>query len=196
MIQGKVICRSTLTEQSKEFFLMNEPVTTIDPRYSDPNAVATEWEETLRVLETAELFWLSTVRADGRPHVTPVVAVWHDGAIHFSTSTEEQKARNLRGNPHVILTTGCNTWNKGLDVVVEGDAVRITDDSVLKRLASVWATKWDGRWKHEVRDGYFYHYDEDEHQVLPYSILVFKVLPTKIYAHAKGDPFSHTRHQF
>ena len=175
---------------------MNEPVTSIDPRYSDPNAVATEWEETLRVLETAELFWLSTVRADGRPHVTPLVAVWHDGAIHFSTSAEEQKARNLAGNPHVILTTGCNTWNKGLDVVVEGDAVRITDDSVLKHLASVWATKWDGRWKHEVRDGYFYHYDEEEHKVLPYSILVFKVLPTKVYAHANGDPFSHTRHQF
>ncbi|EFH82693.1 pyridoxamine 5'-phosphate oxidase family protein [Ktedonobacter racemifer] len=55
---------------------MNEPITTIDPRYSDPNAVATPWEETCRVLETAELFWLSTGRADGRPHATPVVAVW------------------------------------------------------------------------------------------------------------------------
>ena len=60
----------------------------------------------------------------------------------------------------------------------------------------MWATKWDGRWKHEVRDGYFYHYDEEEHKVLPYSILVFEVKPTKVYAHAKGDPFSHTRHQF
>jgi len=55
---------------------MNEPITTIDPRYSDPNAVATPWEETCRVFETAELFWLSTVRADGRPHAIPVVAVW------------------------------------------------------------------------------------------------------------------------
>ena len=33
---------------------MNEPITPIDPRYSDPNAVATPWE-TCRVLETAEL---------------------------------------------------------------------------------------------------------------------------------------------
>jgi hypothetical protein len=55
---------------------MNEPITPIDPRYSDPNAVATPWEETCRVLETAEQFWLSTGRADGRPHATPVVAVW------------------------------------------------------------------------------------------------------------------------
>ena len=54
---------------------MNEPITPIDPRYSDPNAVATPWEETCRVLETAEQFWLSTGRADGHPHATPVVAV-------------------------------------------------------------------------------------------------------------------------
>ena len=175
---------------------MNEPMTTIDPRYSDPRAVATSWEETHRVLETAELFWLATVRADGRPHVTPVVGVWHDGALYFSTGDTEQKTINMQGNPHVILTTGCNTWNSGLDVVVEGAAVRITDQSALERLASVWATKWDGRWKYKVSDGYFYHYDEEEDKVYPYSVLVFEVRPTKVYAHGKGDPFSQTRHQF
>lgn len=173
---------------------MNEPITKLDPRYSDPDAVATQWEETKRVLETAELFWLSTVRDDGRPHVTPVVGVWHEGAIYFGTADTEQKARNLRGNPHVILTTGCNHWNEGLDVVVEGDAVRITDQNQLERLAQAWSTKWDGRWQYLVRDGCFYHHDE--HVVLPDAIFVFSVTPTKVYAHAKGDPFSHTRHQF
>src|SRR5436305_4480252 len=106
---------------------MNEPVTQIDTRFSEPGAVATEWDETRRVLETAELFWISTVRADGRPHVTPLVAVWLDGTIHFSTGPTEQKAINLRGNPHVILMTGCNDWKGGLDVVVEGDAIQVTD---------------------------------------------------------------------
>lgn len=172
---------------------MNEPLTKLDTRYSEPDGVVTPWEETHRVLETAELFWLSTVRDDGRPHVTPVVAVWHDGALHFSTADTEQKAVNLRGNPQVILTTGCNQWNEGLDVVVEGDAVRITDQDALERLASVWATKWDGRWKYLVRDGCFYHYDE--HEVLPDAIFVFSVNPTKVFAFAKGH-FSHTRHQF
>ncbi len=118
---------------------MNEPVTKIDPRFRDPDAVATGWDETRRMLETAELFWISTVRADGRPHVTPLVAVWLDGAIHFCTGATEQKAMNLRGNPHVILTTGCNHWDAGLDVVVEGDAVQLTDDDVLERLCEAWA---------------------------------------------------------
>ena len=167
---------------------MNEPVTKIDPRFSDPDAVATGWDETRRVLEGAELFWISTVQADGRPHVTPLVAVWLDGAIYFTTGATEQKALNLRGNTHVILMTGCNHWDAGLDVVVEGDAIPLTDDDVLERLAEAWATKWDGRWQYEVRSGVFHHESDD-------AVLVFSVTPTKILAFAKGN-FSHTRHQF
>ena len=40
---------------------MNKPATKLDTRFSDPGAVATEWDETRRLLETAELFWISTV---------------------------------------------------------------------------------------------------------------------------------------
>ena len=87
---------------------MNEPITTLDTRHGEPRGGVTPWEETRRVLETAELFWLSTVRADGRPHVTPLVAVWHDGAIHFTAEETAQKTVNLRGNPHVCLSTGSN----------------------------------------------------------------------------------------
>ena len=173
---------------------MQKPVTTMDVRYSDPTAVATPWEQTRQALEAAEVFWLSTVRADGRPHVTPVVAVWHEDALHFCTGDTEQKALNLQDNAHVVLTTGCNRWQEGLDVVVEGDAVRITDQERLERLAKAWTTRWDGRWQYLVRDGYFFHYDE--HETLPDAILVFSVTSTKIFAFAKGDPFSHTRHQF
>lgn len=83
---------------------------------------------------------------------------------------------------------------EGLTVVVEGDAVRITDQDTLERLASVWATKWDGSWPYQVRDGYFYLYDEDEQRVLTNSNLVFSVKPRKVFAVAIGR--SQTRHQF
>jgi len=172
---------------------MNEPITTLDTRHGVPRGGVTPWEETRRVLETAELFWLSTVRAGGRPHVTPCVPVWHDGAIHFTATDTAQKTINLRGNPHVILTTGCNQ-TEGLTVVVEGDAVRITDQDTLERLASVWATKWEGSWPYQVRNGYFYLYDEDEQRVLTDANLVFSVTPTKVFAFAIG--LSQTRYQF
>jgi nitroimidazol reductase NimA-like FMN-containing flavoprotein (pyridoxamine 5'-phosphate oxidase superfamily) len=167
---------------------VRRPETKLDPRFSDADAVATEWEETRGVLESAELFWISTVRADGRPHVTPLVAVWFDDAIHFTTGPAEQKAVNLRHNPNVVLTTGCNQWDRGLDVVVEGDAVQVTDGDVLERLAEAWAAKWDGRWRYEVHDGAFHHEGGG-------AALVFSIRPVKVFAFAKGT-FAQTRHRF
>jgi general stress protein 26 len=168
---------------------MTIPVTTLDQRFSEPDAVATGWDETREALETAQLFWITTVRADGRPHVTPLVAVWSDGAIHFCTGDAEQKAVNLRSNPHVTLLTGRNDWDAGLDVVVEGDAVQVTDAAALNRLAKAWTTKWTGQWQYQVGDGCFLNPGSTE------PVLVFAVPPTKVLAFRKGN-FSHTTHKF
>jgi nitroimidazol reductase NimA-like FMN-containing flavoprotein (pyridoxamine 5'-phosphate oxidase superfamily) len=168
---------------------MTRPVTELDARFSDPAAVAADWDQTRRTLEEAELFWIATVRADGRPHVTPLVAVWLDDAINFATGVGEQKAVNLRTNQNVILMTGCNEWDQGLDVVVEGEAVQVVEESVLERLAEAWAAKWDGRWHYEVNEGGFrYGANAD-------AVLVFSLKPTKVLAFAKGT-FGQTRHRF
>ncbi len=171
---------------------MTAPVTTLSREYSDPEATVTGWEETRKALEEAELFWISTVRTDGRPHVTPIVAAWADGAIWFSTGEGEQKFANLGENPHVVLTTGCNQWDRGLDVVVEGEAVLVTDDATLSRIATAFASKWDGRWQWAARDGAFRDPDRD----VSGRAMVFSVTPVKVFAHAKGDPFGETRHRF
>ena len=166
---------------------MTTPDTELDTRFSGPGAQPTSWEDTLEAIKQAELFWISTVRTDGRPHVTPLVAVWHDGALHFSTGPGEQKALNLAANPQVALTTGANDWQSGLDVVVEGEALRVTDAQQLHRLAEAWEQKWDGRWRYEVAEDGFRH-DVG-------TVLVFAVRPAKILAFAKGG-FSQTRHRF
>ena len=168
---------------------MTQPMTELDARFSDPDAVAADWDQTRRTLEDAELFWIATVRADGRPHVTPLVAIWLDDAIYFATGSGEQKAVNLRTNENVILMTGCNEWERGLDLVVEGEAVQVREKTVLERLAEAWATKWDGRWRYEVHEGGF------RHQAGTGAILVFSVKPTKVLAFAKGT-FGQTRHRF
>jgi general stress protein 26 len=169
---------------------MSEPVTTFDDVYSDPDGVAVTWEETRKVLEKAELFWVSTVRANGRPHATPVVAVWAEDAIWFSTGADEQKFANLKLNSHVVLITGCNGWESGLDVIVEGDALQVTDEVVLRRIAKTFETKWDGRWQFNVRDGGFRGSDGSS------GAEVFSVTPVKVFGHAKGDPFGATAHRF
>jgi nitroimidazol reductase NimA-like FMN-containing flavoprotein (pyridoxamine 5'-phosphate oxidase superfamily) len=139
------------------------------------------------LLENAELFWISTVRTDGRPHVTPLPAVWHDGALHFCTGATEQKCVNLARNSRCALTTGTNRWKSGLDVVVEGRAERVTDETQLRVLARLWSAKYQGDWQFDVRDGAFHHEAGEA--------LVFRVSPTKVLAFAKGG-FAQTRFRF
>jgi len=167
---------------------VSTPDTTLDARFSDSGAAAAGWDETRRALEEAQLSWICTVRSDGRPHLTPLVAVWLDEALYFSTGAGEQKAVNLRGNPQVLLLTGCHRWDDGLDVVAEGDAVQVSDEALLTRLAREWARKWDGQWQYEVRDGAFWHPGGG-------SAHVFEVRPAKVLAFAKGR-FGQTRHRF
>lgn len=159
----------------------------IDRRFGDLQAEATPWADAEAVLRDAELYWLATVRSDTRPHVTPLVGVWVDGAFAFTTGTGEQKAHNLEHHAAVAVTTGVNTWAGGLDVVVEGAAMRVTDHATLQRLADAYDGKYAGQWHWEVRDGEFVAGDM--------RATVFRVAPDKVLAFGK-DPHSQTRFRF
>jgi general stress protein 26 len=165
-----------------------QPFAELDARFSDPGATPTPWSDVQDVLESAPISWITTVRTDGRPHVTPLVTVWLDDTLYFTTGATEQKGHNLFANPHVVVTTGCNHWDDGTDVVVEGDAVRVTDRARLTQLAAAWRGKWDGSWTFDVGDGVFLHGDGNE-------ALVYAVTPAKVLAFGKGT-FSHTRYRF
>jgi nitroimidazol reductase NimA-like FMN-containing flavoprotein (pyridoxamine 5'-phosphate oxidase superfamily) len=116
---------------------MSEPVVEFNGDFSEPGAKAVPWAEAEAVLAKSEMFWLSTVRRDGRPHVTPLPTVYLDRTLYFCAGELEQKAVNLRTNPQVVLTTGTNQLHSGLDVIVEGEAVRMTDHDTLVRLAAL-----------------------------------------------------------
>jgi nitroimidazol reductase NimA-like FMN-containing flavoprotein (pyridoxamine 5'-phosphate oxidase superfamily) len=87
--------------------------------FSARGAQALEWTTGRAQLIEAPLYWLSTVRPTGAPHVTPVIGVWWNGALHFVTGAEERKAKNLADNRSCVLTTGCNAINQGLDLALE-----------------------------------------------------------------------------
>jgi nitroimidazol reductase NimA-like FMN-containing flavoprotein (pyridoxamine 5'-phosphate oxidase superfamily) len=113
--------------------------------------------------------------------------VWHEGRLYFCTGADEQKAVNIERNPRVAITTGNNRWKQGLDVVIEGTAVRIDDDSRLQVLADLWRSKYSGDWDYEVRNGVFIHGVGEA--------LVFEVPPLKVLSFAKGR-FAQTRYRF
>jgi nitroimidazol reductase NimA-like FMN-containing flavoprotein (pyridoxamine 5'-phosphate oxidase superfamily) len=158
----------------------------IDTRFSDPAALPTPWADAEQALVRAELYWLTTVRADGRPHVTPLIGVYHDDAVHFCTGLREQKARNLEHSDQVAVTTGTNTWAHGLDVVVEGRASRIGDDTTLRRLADAYEAKYGSVWHFDVEDGMFTAPES--------SAAVFRVDASKVIAFAK-EPHGQTTYR-
>ena len=124
---------------------MRTPSADLDTRYSEPEAEAPDWDETAAILAAAELSWITTVRSDGTPHVTPLITVVHEGTTYFCTGPEEQKARNLRGNPAVALTTGTNALHGGTDVVLEGRAERVPDDDLIAALVEAWVAQYGER---------------------------------------------------
>ena len=163
-----------------------QPTAQLVAEFSEPGATAPPWSEVVAVLTSSEMFWLSTVRRDGRPHVAPLPAMWLDDKLHFCTGAHEQKAKNIETNTHCVVTTGNNSYRSGLDVVVEGAVERVTDAGTLTRLASMWKDKID--WAFEVGDGVFLNTDAARH-----AALVFAVTPSKILAFRKA-PYSQTRY--
>jgi nitroimidazol reductase NimA-like FMN-containing flavoprotein (pyridoxamine 5'-phosphate oxidase superfamily) len=166
--------------------MARDPIPQLDDRFSDPTATATPWPIAAQVLSQAELYWLTTVRADGRPHVTPLVGLADGGAFYFCTGLREQKARNLERNQGVAVTTGTNAWASGLDVVVEGTASRVTDTEDLKRAADAYEAKYGSFWHWDVRDGMLASDDNEA--------ALFRVEPSTVLAFAK-DPHGQTRYR-
>ena len=163
----------------------------LDTRFSEATEPVS-WRQVRDALAAAELYWLTTVRRDGRPHITPLVGVWVDDAFVFCTGPEEQKAQNLNHSASVAVTTGVNTWNDGLDVVVEGDAVRVTGRGALTKLADVIREKYHGDWDFTPADDGFGHTDDSGESHIAY---VYRVPPVKVLAFAKS-PHGQTAFRF
>src|SRR5215468_10888853 len=79
--------------------------------------------------------WLSTINPDGSPHVTAVGALWLDGTFWFQTGAGTRKGRNLARDRRCSVAVSV----RGADVVIEGDAARVTGPGALARIAKAWA---------------------------------------------------------
>ena len=117
----------------------------LDTRFSEASE-AVGWQQVSDALAAAELYWLTTVRADAA-RTSPR---WSGrGWTTRSCSAPAPRSRRRRTSTHstaVAVTTGVNTWNDGLDVVVEGDAERVTGIDTLTRLADAIREKYNGEW--------------------------------------------------
>jgi PPOX class probable F420-dependent enzyme len=77
-------------------------------------------DSTAQFLLTHRQAVLATIRRDGRPQLSNVLAVYIDGALHLSLTETRAKYKNLRRDPRcTLLVQGDNFWQY---TVVSGTA--------------------------------------------------------------------------
>src|SRR5437660_8958613 len=122
-------------------------VTNLD-QYGAP---ALDWERAREALAAGPpgcTFFLGTAGSDGRPHAAGVGAVWLDDDLYFVSGPGTRKSRNLAANPACTVSASL----PGMDVVIEGEAIRITDPATLERLAAHYR---DNGWPAQVEGDAF-----------------------------------------
>jgi Pyridoxamine 5'-phosphate oxidase len=139
-VRGRPVRRMGMTDT------MTEPISTRNlDRYGSAEL---PWSRPRDILASdtpgANLtFFVASVRPDGRPHSAGVGAVWVDGALYFTSGPGTRKSRNLATNPACSVSVRL----RGIDLVLEGEALRVTDASTLERVAAVYRT---GGWPASV----------------------------------------------
>jgi len=131
-------------------------------------------------------WWLATVDADGRPHVTGVGVEWMDGHAYFTGGPRSRKIRNIERDPRCAF----GITMSGLDVSIEGRAVRVTDDAKLQQVAVLF-----GEWGPTVADGGFVH-EFSAPSAGPPPWHVYEFTPDDVYALMGEEPGGAMRWTF
>jgi hypothetical protein len=154
------------------------PMTT--ERMTEGDAPPMPWsavEERLVHPERPRTYWLATTRRQGRPHVMPLIAGWIDSALYFLTGLTSQKGRNLERDPRCVISTG-STSLPSIDIILEGEAVRVTESAELDRAVEFFSTVME--WPQlEVRDGLVHGPNAPTAGPPPYAL--FRFSPATVY---------------
>jgi Pyridoxamine 5'-phosphate oxidase len=138
----------------------------------------------------ARTTWLTTINQDGSPHVTPVGALWQDGTFWFQTGAGTRKGRNVARDPRCSVAVSVD----GADIVIEGDAGRVTGAAALARIARAWA---DQGWPAEPDDsgtGITAPFNAPSQGPPPWN--VYRITPRSAIVALSAEPGGLTRFRF
>jgi hypothetical protein len=134
--------------------------------------------------------WLATINRDGSPHVTGVGGLWLSGAFWFQTGEDTRKGRNLARDPRRALSVATEEF----DLVVEGEAHKVTDSQIVADLAGRWAAEG---WPCRVDEsGQALTADYSAPSAGPPPWFVYRLTPRAATALGTAEPFGATRWRF
>jgi hypothetical protein len=120
------------------------------------------WSWALKRLEKSHNYWISTARADGRPHLMVVWGVWIEDSFWFCTGARTQKSKNLAAHSHCVIATE----NAEEAVILEGQSAQISDNIQIHGFVSAYNRKYGGDVEALLNDQ---------------SSLVFRISPYKAF---------------
>jgi hypothetical protein len=133
-------------------------------------------------------FFLGTVGPDGKPHAAGVGALWCDGDLYVVSGPATRKSRHLAANPACTLAVGL----RGLDLVLEGEATRVTDAPTLERLAARYR---ENGWPAAVKgDAFTAPYSAPSAGPPPWHL--YRVTVHTAFGVAPAEPHGATRWRF
>jgi hypothetical protein len=134
--------------------------------------------------------WLTTIDPDGGPHVTAVGALWVDGTFWFQTGPSTRKARNVARDPRCSLAVSI----RDADVVLDGDAVRVTDPGAVARAAQAWADQGWPAEPDESGSGITAPFNAPAQGPPPWH--VYRIQPRSVTVVLSSEPGGLTRFRF
>ena len=170
--------------------VQREPVevTNLDG-YGSP---ALEWSRARQCLAEGTgpevAYFLGTTGPDGRPHAAGIGAVWEDGDLYLVSGAGTRKSRNLAANPACTVSVRL----EGIDLVLEGEATRVTDRPTLEQVAGQYR---EGGWPAEVDgDAFTAPYSAPSAGPPPWHLYRFTCHTA--FGVATAEPYGATRWQF
>jgi hypothetical protein len=170
---------------------MTEPISTRNLDRSGSAELPWSRPRDILASDTPEVdltFFVATVRPDGRPHSAGVGAVWVDDVLYFKGGPGTRRSRNLAANPACSVSVRL----RGIDLVLEGEARRVTDSATLERVAAVYRT---GGWPVSVEgDAFTASYSAPSAGPAPWHL--YRLTLHTAFGVAGGEPHGATRWDF
>jgi hypothetical protein len=133
---------------------------------------------------------LTTLNADGSPHVTAVGALWVDGTFWFQTGTGTRKATNVARDARCSVAVSV----RDADVVLEGEAAQVTDRDTVARIAKAFADQGWPAEVHESGTGITAPFNAPALGEPPW--FVYKIEPRSVTVVSNVEPGGATRFRF
>jgi hypothetical protein len=136
----------------------------------------------------ATTLFLGSVGQDGRPRSAGVGGVWLDERIYFTSGPGTRKSRNLEANPACTISARL----ADIDLVLEGEARRVTDEQKLKQVAALYR---QGGWPAEADgDGFTAPFSAPSAGPPPWHLYSFTIQTA--FGVATAEPHGATRWRF